>query len=453
MLGGGTLNVTGKLSGTTSQTLASPTINPGASTVIANSNGGTATNTALGPFSRNAGGTVNFTLPASGTISTSTTATNGLLGGWATVGGTDWATVSAGNIAAATYTTGTWSSGTNTNVTSTVTITSGSTTNSLRFAAAGAQTLTLSGSNTLESGGILVTASVGGNTTSITGGTLQGASGQDLVVTNHNSSGSLVIASTVADNGIATGLTKSGAGILTLSGANTYSGPTNLNGGTLDLGFTNPTARTGTVSLLSGSIAGSGTLTKNGGTFDFQSGSVTAALAGTAGLTKTTSGILTLTAADTYSGSTDLSAGTLLVNGSLNSAITVASGATLGGSGSLVGGVNFLSGSHLAPGNSPGPLAFINGLTLQTGAILDFQLGTASDRVLVTGGVLTGPGGTIGVTLNLSNAGGFGPGTYPLFDFADASTSSFDLPILPLVPCPAAPWVTTCFRLSVAPSR
>ena len=81
--------------------------------VNANSGGGTVLN--LSAITRNAGATMNFTLPlgtqsATNGITTSTTNTNGLLGnglGWATVGGTDFATnstnASGGNIVAYTY--------------------------------------------------------------------------------------------------------------------------------------------------------------------------------------------------------------------------------------------------------------------------------------------------------------------------------------------------------------
>ncbi len=66
------------------------------------------------------------------------------------------------------------------------------------------------------------------------------------------------------------------------------------------------------------------------------------------------------------------------------------------------------------------------GGSLQAGAVLDFQLGTQSDLIVVTGGLLTGP--TTGkVTLNLSNAGGFVAGAYTLINYATASgTSSFE---------------------------
>ena len=81
---------------------------------------------------------------------------------------------------------------------------SGVTVNSLRLAAAsGTQTLTItSGALTLSSGGLLDT---GAGAKVITGGTLQGAPGRDLVVIQ-NSTASLTIGSAIADNTSATAL-------------------------------------------------------------------------------------------------------------------------------------------------------------------------------------------------------------------------------------------------------
>ena len=71
------------------------------------------------------------------------------------------------------------------------------------------------------------------------------------------------------------------------------------------------------------------------------------------GLIKAGSDVLTLSGTDTYSGPTTVSAGSLLVSGSLTSAVSVATGATLAGSGT-VGNVSSLATNSgiVSPGTS-----------------------------------------------------------------------------------------------------
>jgi autotransporter-associated beta strand protein len=87
------------------------------------------------------------------------------------------------------------------------------------------------------------------------------------------------------------------------------------------------------------------------------------------GLTKTGAGTLVLTASNTYGTvATTVSAGTLLVNGSLDvTPITVNSNATLGGTGRVAGTVLVKNGAKLAPGDGVGTLT-TGGLTLENNA-------------------------------------------------------------------------------------
>ena len=63
-------------------------------------------------------------------------------------------------------------------------------------------------------------------------------------------------------------------------------------------------------------------------------GTYTGNLTGTGVLNKTGTGALLLSGNNTFTGNTNVNTGSLLVNGTLNSAVVqVASGATLGGSG------------------------------------------------------------------------------------------------------------------------
>ncbi len=84
----------------------------------------------------------------------------------------------------------------------------------------------------------------------------------------------------------------------------------NVNGGTLSLGANSDTV--GAVTLTSGSITGTtGTLT--GSSYGLQSGSVSAKLAGSGStVTKSTGGAVTLSGANTYTGATNVNAGTLV---------------------------------------------------------------------------------------------------------------------------------------------
>jgi autotransporter-associated beta strand protein len=110
----------------------------------------------------------------------------------------------------------------------------------LRFNSMAASTLTLQGTNTTN--GILVTSGVGNNTSLITGGAVQGAlvggaAARDLIIHQHNTAGTLEIASQIVDNTAATGLTKNGPGLLKISNPlNNFTGAIFVGDGTLQLG-------------------------------------------------------------------------------------------------------------------------------------------------------------------------------------------------------------------------
>ncbi|MCE9611441.1 MAG: autotransporter-associated beta strand repeat-containing protein [Chthoniobacter sp.] len=121
------------------------------------------------------------------------------------------------------------------------------------FKISGANNLTLADSGTVTTDSILKS---GNNSATISGGTglKTTTSGGELVIRTDLSGDALTISSPILANGTNV-VTKSGAGTLTLSGVNTYTGGTFLNSGTLILGST--TALGATAS----------TLTIGGGTF------------------------------------------------------------------------------------------------------------------------------------------------------------------------------------------
>jgi autotransporter-associated beta strand protein len=217
---------------------------------------------------------------------------------------------------------------------------------------------------TLGDGGIL---SSGGGTGRIQGGTLKSAT-DELVVTNRNA---FTIDSNIGETSAGTGLTKSGAGILTLTGNNSYSGRVVVNEGTLavssdaNLGtgseidlnggkllaagsfsstksITNQTTRTATIDTAEFDLVFSGPssgLTKQGtGSLTFNHaaiGKMTVAQ-GTLVLPDATSGDLTLNGgtlqvSGALSSLTGLNAATLDIGGERAVSLTVNSSVTVGG--------------------------------------------------------------------------------------------------------------------------
>ena len=230
-----------------------------------------------------------------------------------------------------------------------------------------AGTLSLGSSLALQNGLLDTAVSIAGDAanglrttaTSLTLGGLSGnkhladvfttsAGGFDAVTALNLNPGAGVLASysgNIADGGAGMTLTKTGAGIQTLTGGNSYSGATQINGGTLVFGNkAAKTAATATAvaaggvglgvktadaayysaadvgSLFNSTLAGftldaaSGVAidtTNAGGSFD-QTVALTAARA----LTKVGSGTLVLSQANTYTGTTTISGGTLTLSGS-----------------------------------------------------------------------------------------------------------------------------------------
>ncbi|HEY8964062.1 MAG TPA: autotransporter domain-containing protein [Alphaproteobacteria bacterium] len=257
----------------------------------------------------------------------------------------------------------------------------------------GTGTLVMTGNNSGFTGATILNAgtiavsdmddlgtAVGGNYVDFGGGTLRfdaafdfarGAvfTGAGTVNTNGNDieiSGDLDGAGT---------FTKSGTGVLSLTGDNSNSGNLVINAGTLEFDELND--RT-----FGGDISGAGDLRKAGATS------------------------LNLTGNNTMTGAVTVSGGTLRVNGTLDdiSSLTVGNTATLGGNGT-VADATISSGGTLAPGNSIG--------TLNVNGTLDFAAGShyaveydanGADNTIATGAI-TINGGAI---LDLTGSGGAG---------------------------------------------
>ena len=179
-----------------------------------------------------------------------------------------------------------------------------------------------------------------------------------------------------------------------------------LSGGGIQLAGANPSAND--VKVASGNSTSIGSI-----------------LSGTGGLTKSGSGTLVLTGTNTYTGTTNLDQGTLVVNGSLSSGeVNIASGtmpsgaARLKGNGVIGGATTFAadpdgSGSQTggihSPGESVGKQNFTSDLTYSHGSIFEWEIsatlkdsntpgaarGTDWDAVNVAGSLTTTGDGAI----------------------------------------------------------
>ncbi|OCW55723.1 autotransporter domain-containing protein [Hoeflea olei] len=257
------------------------------------------------------------------------------------------------------------------------------------------------GSTTISSGALTVSGALGGDIDIATAGTLRLDQATDRTF-----SGALT------GDGV---LTKQGSATTTLSGdASGYTGPATIASGTLR------------VSNAFGGNVNIGVF----GTFELDQSSdrtFGGMFVGTGALTKTGSGVSILSANSAlYSGTTTISGGSLLVNGTLggtSSSVQVASGGTLGGTGILGGSVTVQSGGTLSPGASPGTLTVNGDLTLSAGSTTRFELNTPN----VSGGatndfVSVGGNLALGGTLEAQVASA---GFYNLFGYAGALSGSF----------------------------
>jgi fibronectin-binding autotransporter adhesin len=212
-------------------------------------------------------------------------------------------------------------------------------------------------------------------------------------------------------------LNKVGTGTLTLTGANTYRGGTNLNGGTLavnrdaNLGFGALSFNGGTLEALTvggGIVSGKAiTLNAGGGTFlaDAGTGStLNGTITGVGAWTKTGPGPLILSGANAYTGTTTVIGGSLIVDGSIASAQTlVNTGGLLGGHGSLGG--NLVNSGIVSPGDSQGTLTVNHNYTQNAGGTLRIEVAglapSQHDLLAVNGHA------SLAGTLQLVRLGGF----------------------------------------------
>ena len=301
----------------------------------------------------------------------------------------------------------------------------------------------ISGDIDVRSGNLLITVAKG--TT---------AGGVDLLI-----SGLIESGSTAANT---YGITKAGAGVLVLSGANVYTGPTTVNSGILQAGVASVTGSTpsgpfgNNSAVIMANTAGATLSLTNGGTgtannFNTQIGSLTGGgtagggvtlgsatltvggdnsspaayagvISGTGALAKIGTGTLTLSGANTYSGATTVSAGTVsttLANatpGSTGGTLVNTSGVVVNGTGTLLLGAN--NSVNSAATVSLGSTNGTTGLKVATGVLQGNGATVAAGTV--TGGTPTTAGfGALTLTGNATLAFAGSSGTVVFSSFTD----------------------------------
>ncbi len=219
------------------------------------------------------------------------------------------------------------------------------------------------------------------------------------------------------------GLNKTDAGTLVLTGSNLYQGNTTLSGGLLSVASeANLGSSANALDFEGGALKITGTgftqTTRNiiwgsaGGGFDIDDAAntftVTQALTGTGGLLKSGAGMLLLNGSNTYSGATMVNGGTLEVgdvdhsSASVGGDVQVNATGTLRGHGTVVGNIAN-NGGTVTPGGSIGMLNVGGNYTQASNGVLAVEVSpTAASLLNVTGSA----------TLNGVLAITYDPGTY-----------------------------------------
>jgi len=221
------------------------------------------------------------------------------------------------------------------------------------------------------------------------------------------------------------GLTKIGTGTLTLTGANNYSGVTTISNGSLQIG------NGGTTGSVISDIVDNATLIFNRSDAVSYGGTIS----GNGALLQQGAGTLTLDGNNSaFAGTTTVANGSLIVGSTVGNTavlggnVIINNGATLGGLGTIGGDVNVQSGGIVAPGNAFGVLGVNGNFTAAQNSVLNESFGAPTANFHAYGnGTSVVVGGNLtldGMTLNVTDAGGMGPGIYNVFTYVGTLSES-----------------------------
>jgi autotransporter-associated beta strand protein len=300
---------------------------------------------------------------------------------------------------------------------------------------AGTGTTVLTGTNTY------------GGTTAVNAGTLQigaggttGTLGAGAVTNNgtlvFNRADALTVTNTIGGTG---SLVQVGGGTTTLTGTNTYSGPTTVTGGALRIGADNNLGTGGELALNGGTLETTASFALNrgvslgasGGTFDVDAGTTLTyggVVAGAGALAKADAGTLTLTGNNTYAGATTINGGTLRV-GNKGTTGTLGAGAVTDNANLVFDRAGSTSLAALAAGGITGT----GNVSVLAGGNLDVDrtiaLTGAGSTILLEAGrdqpAGTAAGGDVTLT---SSIGTSATGTVTIFS-GNATTAAYEAKI------------------------